>query len=250
VLALAIGAESVALLVTPGAPPIYDGIGYPDEPYRFVQPPVDYRETKPPTTTSRQLPVSGGRTGSAVTMNSAESGPQVQLYIPEHGIEVSSPDARRVTVVVAPVTPPELAVPGHPWSNVYRLTVTADVGSAELVAGKPGQMLLRAPTPEQPGPDFYADRDGTWSRLTTHRTGNDVYEAEVRGSGYYVLAADRAFDLTAKDPNSEGNVGIIGFVIAGLGVAAAIILFVRGERRRSRRRTKVSGNATEARELR
>ncbi|MDQ1696908.1 MAG: hypothetical protein QOJ03_2261, partial [Frankiaceae bacterium] len=49
-------------------------------------------------------------------------------------------------------------------------------------------------------------------------------------------------NVDAKNPNDEGNVSIVGLLLSVIGVAVAILIFVRTERRRSRRRTKVSDN--------
>ncbi|MDQ1697461.1 MAG: hypothetical protein QOJ03_2814, partial [Frankiaceae bacterium] len=128
VLAVAAGLEAVALIVTPGAPPIYDGIGFPDEPYRFVAPPANYRDTQPATTATRQLSLADGHSGGAATVSSAETGPQISLYLPAGSVRATSPDAHEATVSAAPLSPVDRSVPGHPWGNVYRLSITADVG--------------------------------------------------------------------------------------------------------------------------
>ena len=51
-----------------------------------------------------------------------------------------------------------------------------------------------------------------------------------------MLAGEDPLDVNAKDPNNEAAVGVVGFVVSGVLVAVVIILFVRAERRRSRRR--------------
>jgi hypothetical protein len=235
---------AVALLVTPHALPIYDGIGFPDEPYRFVDPPAGYRDTKPPTVATLSAPAANGRASRALTVNSGESGPQVSLYLPAGALE--TPDAASsVRVEAAPVALTGSAPPGHVYGNVYRISFTTTSGPARQAAGSRPELKLRSPS-LQSGPTFYVRHgSGGWRALTTSQVGRDIYQTYLAGAGDYVLAGDDPLDMNAKDPNSEAAVGWVGFAVSGVLLAVILVVFVRAERRRSRRRaaTKVSGNS-------
>ena len=63
------------------APPLYDGVGFPDEPYRFVVQPDGAPDTKAATVATGTTQVIGGKAG-AIHANSAEQAPQVAFLIP------------------------------------------------------------------------------------------------------------------------------------------------------------------------
>src|SRR5437868_4317124 len=64
---LAGGAALVAAMsaLGTGGPPVYDGIGQPDEPYRYVAPPPGYRHTPPATSAGAAVPLYKGLSGNA-----------------------------------------------------------------------------------------------------------------------------------------------------------------------------------------
>ncbi len=91
------------LLAPRFAPPIYDGVGFPDEPYRFVVPPSDAKTHKAPTTATAQIPVTKG-TAAAAVLNSAEQAPQVAVLIPTGRLQApAGPDS--IVLHAAPVHP-------------------------------------------------------------------------------------------------------------------------------------------------
>ena len=232
--AVAAALYGVAMVVTPHAPPIYDGIGFPDEPYRFVDPPAGYRDTQPPTTAKATIGVNDGRSTGGHTISSAESGPQVSLYVPSGGV-LTGAAASNVTVRAAPVALTGSPPPGHLWGNVYRVSFTTASGPARQAPDNPGSIFLRAPTFQAP-PTFYVRHGSTWSPLRTRQTGRDIYQAQLAGVGDYVLTGEDPLDFGAKDPSNEAAVGAFGFVVTGVGLVVILFLFIRAERRRSRRR--------------
>jgi hypothetical protein len=235
-LALAALAQAVAVVVTPHALPIYYGIGFPDEPYRFVDPPPDYRDTKAPTTATATIPVAGGRSTGGHTVASGEVGPQISLVIFGGALETDA-DVTTARVIAVPVALTGGPPPGHVWSNVYRVTFDTAAGPARLAAGTDSEIRMRAPSPQQPGPTFYVRHgDSDWRALDTQQPGRDIYRAELAGAGDYVLAGEDPLDVRAKDPNSEAAVGWAGLALSAVLVGLVIVLFVRAERRRSRRR--------------
>ena len=68
-----------AWLLAPAVTPIYDGPGFPDEPYRYVQAPAGAKATKPPTTAKASVTVNSQGLSGAAYSNSAEQGPQIVL---------------------------------------------------------------------------------------------------------------------------------------------------------------------------
>ena len=60
----------VAWLLAPAVVPIYDGVSFPDEPYRYVQSP-DGKPTKPPTTAKASVQVNAQGLSGAAYSNSA-----------------------------------------------------------------------------------------------------------------------------------------------------------------------------------
>lgn len=236
VVALCASAESLGLVWQQGAPPLYDGVGFPDEPYRFLAPPPHYRVTAPPAAAGGTVSIENGFSATGITVSSTERGPQVALTVPQGNVRAPI-GVSRVFLRAAPISPVGLGVPGHAWTNVYRVTFASAAQGAITVTD--AEIQMRAPTPEQPGPTLYwrSSADRSWSSLETHRTGNDIYAGPLPAAGDYVLAAARPFSLGAPDPNNEAGVGLIGFAVSGLGVVVAVLLFIRAERRRSRRRT-------------
>ena len=102
---LAVGAAStgVAWLVAGGLP-IYDGIGSPDEPYRYVAPPPGYRHTPAPTIASDKLPLKNGTNGNTY-LASGEIGPQISIYV-EAGSPLEMVLPQRLTVATGQSTGP------------------------------------------------------------------------------------------------------------------------------------------------
>jgi hypothetical protein len=234
----------VAWLVTgpTGRPPLYDGIGFPDEPYRYVKPPAGATAARP-TVAEDTEPVVGRP--SDLTPVSLEKGPQIQVYLPGAALQAPA-GAKLVTARAEPLAPvAPLPTDGTIWGNVVRLSVTTAQGPVQVVpSGATSPYLdLRAPTAEQPGPVVEAFRDGAWHQLVTHRDGNDIYGAEIPGIGEYALVrlTDPAARLGGPGQGSGGSSGSASgsalspiVVIAGgaLLVVALGIIAVRFTRRR------------------
>jgi hypothetical protein len=131
------------------AQPLYDGVGFPDEPYRFVQRPAGTKVTKPPTVAEGTAAVTR-RSNGQLDASSAEVAAQVSVTIPAGMLRVPA-EPTSVKLVIRPdkpVAPP----PGkYLWSNVYDITLTSSATFTEhsdLVA----TIVLRAATAQQPLP--------------------------------------------------------------------------------------------------
>jgi hypothetical protein len=187
-------ATAAALMVAwllPGRPvPIYDGIGAPDEPYRYVSvsPGVASR-TQPPTTARITVPMQNG-VASVVQLATAEQGPQAEVDIV--GQSLSEPAASvsaSVTVTLTPVAPDAGASGPQIDGNVYRLSWIA--GSTAMSFSNQGDdlMYLRATVGPPPRATFvYRQGPGArWRALATDLAGADVYSALIQGAGDYAL---------------------------------------------------------------
>lgn len=224
-------ALALAAAVGPSTVPIYDGIGNPDEPYRYVNPPPGYRDTKPPTTATGTLKVSQGQSASA-QINTAEVGPQLALFVPP-GALASSTAATTVMVTAAPVAAPhDLPDDGTIVGNVYRITATASGGSVDLIGfGESAPVLdMRAPTARQPGPVFEHLDNGRWTAYPTSRIGNDIYRTRAPALGEWALVR--------RTSGGSGTSGVkvtllsIAAALGACGLALAVLAIRRGRARR------------------
>jgi hypothetical protein len=210
------------------APPLYDGVGFPDEPYRFVVKPAGAKPTKPPTTATRVIPVTKGTAGAA-SLASAEQAPQVSVLIPTGRLQAPA-GTKQFTLRAAPVQPVKAPDGSYLWSNVYDVAATDP--QVTLRNGNPAATItLRAATAQRPVPSIERYLNGTWTKVKTVPVGQDIYQAELPSLGRYAVVGSSPLQLTNKQ--STTYIGIIIAVAAGLVV---ILLVVIGVRRRSRRR--------------
>jgi hypothetical protein len=224
----------VGWAVAPRPAPLYDGVGFPDEPYRFVQRPPGTRGTKPPTTAVATAGVSAGRNGP-LNADSGESAPQVSVTIPA-GMLLVPAGTGPVKLVAAP----EKALPPPPgrylWSNVYDLTLTSPAtftARADLVA----TIILRAVSAQQPLPSIAWANGGHWTLLPTSPVGQDVYAATLTGVGRFAVLGEAPLDLSplGSSGGKSGGAGAGIFAAAGV-IAAVVALFGLGWWRRTRAR--------------
>lgn len=230
----ALGAAAVLCLIgllVPQSMPLYDGVGFPDEPYRYVRrPPGDVISTTAPSSIVTSVPVVDGTT-DGFNAASGEQGPQVSLFVPVRTL-LAPTAARRITVRVVPRTPDGPANGGPVDGNVYRFTASADTGVPSVARSGDDhmQVILRATTARQPGPvaQYRALGGRTWTRLPTLRYGNDVYAATATGFGDYALVFASTGGTTPAADRSAGSGRLrFGLVLGGLlivlvGVVVAI----------------------------
>ena len=208
--------------LAPAAVPIYDGIGNPDEPYRYVNPPSNAQSTKAPTTASIVVPIHGS-TSVAEYANTGESGPQLSLYLPLGAIQAPA-GVSSVTVTATPTAPSgQLPTDGTIVTNVYRIAATADGKEVSVVgSGKREPTLqMRAPSGRQPGPEFEYLTSSGWQVQQTIRVGVDVYQSQVPGLGNWALVQRKS---TTVSSGPGINWGFLGGGIALLAVAGLIVV--------------------------
>jgi hypothetical protein len=222
---LAAGAALVAtawLLAPTQAPPLYDGLGGPAQPYLYLNPPPGYHQTAQPAPASGPLGVSNGATQAAFVTTS-ELPPQAQVLVGDGTFAVPA-GAAKVTLTITPVAAP-LPVPaalGTLDGNVYRIEVTADGAPLAVSAAHPVTVVLRGPPTGQSAAlvRLPASGAGAWERLKSVPVGSapDMISANTDQLGWFAMV------LTGGPPNagSGGSSGVNPVVIVV--PAAAVVL--------------------------
>ncbi|MGH8859905.1 MAG: hypothetical protein ACRDVG_01505 [Jatrophihabitantaceae bacterium] len=229
--ALTVIAFALAWLL-PGRPvPIYDGVGAPDEPYRFVRAPSgDTVRTRPPTVAKVRLPMVDGSV-SDLDLATAEQGPQAEAVFLGTALTVPLLPNRvtpvTATVVLAPLAP-DSAVGGGPRidGNIYRLAWSADGPTVQYTNHGSDSLYLRATTGPPP-PSYFIYRRGPnepWRALPTDRTGVDVYSALIQGPGDYALIREPL----AATPASATRTGTNSSVPTSVVIAVVLVVFMLG----------------------
>jgi hypothetical protein len=213
--------------------PLYDGIGFPDEPYRFVQRPANAQETPPPTVARGSAAVTDGRSAPLVAA-SAEVAPQISVFIPKGRLEPPG-GTDRITVTGVPARPVTGRAGQYLWSNVYDLE--ASPGATTFTSGgQQATITLRAASAQRPQPHIARYIGGKWQLLPTFAQGQDIYIAELSGFGEYAVIGNNPLLVTKVSTNSgkSGGGSAIG-VVVGIGAGVVVIaLFVLGRVRRAR----------------
>jgi hypothetical protein len=233
-LAAAAVALGLAWLSVPGVP-LYDGIGVPDEPYRYVRPSPGSRTTKPPTSANWRVPASKGASSDFIDAISGEQGPQVEIYASVGGLKGISP-VKTFSLRADPIaTEP---APGYTIDgNIYRLHIASTPPGPVAIA--PGTdhvtdwIALRATSAKPRHPTFlYRPAPTTpWKPERTKKTGNDIFAADLEGPGDYALAYDRR---SARHPRQVGGIPLTMIILAGaLGLIVIAIGGIRIARSRS-----------------
>lgn len=202
--------------------PLYDGVGVPGEPYRWVVAPVGAPSAPPAAGAEQQVALAGGRNGSPVTVLTVEQGPQA-LVVLEPGAVRSASD--RVVVRLEPGVPPR-DVPGvAAASNAYALVLEAADGSRVRLSGAP-LVQLRVPSDVRPPVALLLERDGRWEALRTRRTGADVYSAAlpVAGRVVAVRVLDAALLERHRTSRWSAQTLLLPAVLAVVLVAAVVSL--------------------------
>jgi len=231
----ALAALTIAWLVAPASVPIYDGIGNPDQPYRYVNPPAGYKQTPPPTVAKATIAVTNGLSTTGYA-NSAEIGPQVVYYVP-NGSMKAPPGATSITVTETPVAPTApLPTDGTIVGNVYRVAATTSKGDVVIVGRGIAQtptLDMRAPSGKQPGLVFEHLSGGVWKRSTTLRIGVDIYQTSAAELGDWALVQLRG-QSTGKSSGGGINVGLLAAGVAVLVLVGVIVAIRLSRSRRTR----------------
>lgn len=187
VLVLAVAAlAGVVAVRPPHAPPLYDGLGFPDEPYRWVSPPAGAEKTpQPPTPASASIAVDSGST-VAVQGFSEEQGPQIAFAVGP-GALAAPAGATAVRLTAAPGTAPPPPAQGEVVSNLY--TIEARAGGARVALTEGAQLVvnMRADAATKQAVVVCLREGDRWVQLPTRQVGTEIYAARLDRLGPVAL---------------------------------------------------------------
>jgi len=234
--AVALSALALALgwLLAPGTPPLYDGIGFPDEPYRYVVAPPGpgLPVTAPPTEARDASPVANATNTQQMVAQSAEQGPQVLVSVSPGVLKVPGV-AATAELVARPLVPSDQPGDARIIGNVYRVSASAGSQSVPL-DDRTGLsvVVLRSPSGGFPGTvmEFRPD-GGQWRRLATAAVGADIFQSQLLGAGDYAMAVLSAVPSPPRGGSSGPNVVMLVVGLLVLAMAAVVLVVrLRGQR--------------------
>jgi hypothetical protein len=205
--------------------PLYDGVGFPDEPYRYVNPPTAAKKTLPPSPAETNVVLSHSTNPNDFSFASREQGPQVNIYVYRLSLQ-SSAAVPKITFKAEPKDPGNTKTPkGKIAGNYYRFGAIGEGGTASFKTTEGiGYLYLRLPQRFPAGASviYRTSAKDKWQPLTTQRTGNDIYEAKLKGFGDYAL-------VQSKDSSSKPSLPffVIYVLLFMLALLVAALLFVR-----------------------
>lgn len=210
----ALAVVTVGWAASPGAVPVYDGVGVPDEPYRFLSKALG----------GTQVVQVGPSTSTALSLRTSEQGPQAIIDASEGALR--APTTRTATVSIEPVDPGAAPTQGTLDSVVYRVTTTAGSVSPTVQ----GFLFLRAAVMTKPDPVIVHRNTPTsaWTALRTARPGRDVLSVPFQALGDYVVVR-----LPGSKPLTAGQVRGTQLLELAVGIAvllALAVLVLRGPR--------------------
>jgi len=213
-------------LLTPHPVPVYDGIGMPDDPYRYVSTPQGASVTAQPAGGAQGiLSVVGGVTAQLGSLSSEEFGPQVSVYLP---VGALSAPGGKITVKVVPQAPTRPPADGPIDGNVYRVSITDPAGPVTFNS-RTSMIYLRATTGRQPGPviEHRLGPGQKWRLLDTTRSGNDAYSAVLPDVGEYALVYSKLAHPREAASGAGWNYGLIIGLLVLLFVLSTLVFAVR-----------------------
>lgn len=199
-----------------GAPPIYDGIAPPVEPYRWESPPPNLRTgNQPPLSGEATLAVANGQVGGGT----AKTGDgQVVIFVTAGAFQAPPGSISVKCTIVPDPKPPAPPVGVDVRGNVYRLACTAAPAGASVSVASTYHVTMRFP----PGA-FKAIQynDGTgWRPLTTLLSPGGQPYASVNVPGFGELAA-----TAPTGAPGESIFAVIARYFELWGILAFVILF-------------------------
>lgn len=216
----AVALLGLARVLFPGAPPLYDGIGLPSEPYRYLTPPTGTPHTsKRPMSAVVPLPVADQKQseGGAST---GERPPQAQLVLQPNAFKFP-PGLKRMTLIIRPVPLPSPLPSGAIDGNVYVFGAHgADGRSLTAVPGK-GRVWLRAPSASG-SPVVEQLVGGRWQQLPTTRFGAVLFGASYQQLGTFALVLGGS--PASGGSGGGGNALLPVLLVGGLLIALLLVL--------------------------
>jgi hypothetical protein len=199
---VALGLLAVGLVMgarPPHSPPLYDGLGFPDEPYRWFQAPAGANQTPPCTPATTRVALNADGTTREARGFSEEEGPQVAFAIAERALIVPASSHIATVHAVAVANPAAPPPDGQLVSNVYQFTATADSGGpVTIIPGNRILVNLRADKATRDPVVFETWSKNGWQQIATELVGTDVYAAELDALGQGALVRlERGAKITA-----------------------------------------------------
>ncbi|MCW2545234.1 MAG: hypothetical protein JWM40_2786 [Frankiales bacterium] len=206
----------IGWLVTPSAVPVYDGVGVPDEPYRYVSPPKGNPATAEPTTASATTPVAGGVGTNGLIVATKEQSPQFSLFVPPQALATTKGP---ITVTCTPAAPSDQPSGSTISGNVYVVTVTSPGGAVTTTDKIAIASLYLRAVESSDGwvMQHRVNHTDPWVALQSARGGTDTWVSSFTGPGEYALSRAAA----AKG----GQTSVLPWLLGG-GVALLVLLVV------------------------
>lgn len=190
-------------VASPSAVPVFDGVGTPDQPYRYVG------RSPAPVAVSVTVPAPHGIVGN-LQLSSQEIGPQVLLDL---GAGALRSTKASLTVTASPLAPDPPPAGGTADGNAYR--IAAPGGSLQPDISQ-GFLFLRAAVMTSPDP-VIEHRTGPgqpWVKVKTVRAGRDIMSTPFRALGDYLVVRPAG----AKPLSSGGLTGTRLLLLIGGGL--------------------------------
>jgi len=200
---------AVVAVRPPHAPPLYDGLGAPDEPYRWIVAPLGAKVANGPATTmTMKVDLTSNQQAIGGT---AESGPQLKVAIVPGGLQVPA-GATSVTITGTPSEAPAPPAGGTLVSNLYTLSTAADrPGPVTVVDGTKVLANLRADVATDQAVVFESWDGAHWAQLTTRQVGTDIYAAFLPAlQPIALIKLDKGLQPSAVPGSSPGTSGAAG----------------------------------------
>jgi hypothetical protein len=209
-----------AWLVTPHAIPLYDGIGVPDEPYRYVSPPAGYQKTPAASSVSVPFAATNGTNPKGGLVQTAEVSSQSGMYFLPNGLKGPT-STKTFTISITPEAPSG-STPGAVDGNVYRIAFLADgkAGATLTATGRNTVYIQRATSAKVAAADlYYRPAGGSWTTIPDTKGGTDSFQGYFAGPGDYALVPTKA----AKTSSSHVLLIVI-LVLVVVAMAGAVVL--------------------------
>jgi hypothetical protein len=206
----------IGWLLSPSAVPVYDGVGVPDEPYRYVAPPKDRPPTADPTVATGTTPVAKGVGTNGMIVATKEQTPQFSLFVPPGALATGKGP---IEVKATPEAPADQPTGRTIGGNVYVVTVTSPGGAVTTTDKIAIASLYMRAFDGSEGwvMQHRTARTDPWVALQTSRGGTDSWVSSFKGPGDYALA---------RVPTAAGKKSSVLPWVLGGGVAVLIIVIV------------------------
>ena len=162
---------------SPAAVPVYDGVGTPDAPYRYLG-------AQPAPSAAQQTLEVGPASSTALSLRTSETGPQALIDAGSGALRAK--EQANEVITLTPESPGAAPPQGSFDGNVYRLAAPDGVS---ITPNAEGFVFLRAAVMTRPDPVIvHRQRPGdSWQALPTTRAGRDVLSVPLRDLGDYAV---------------------------------------------------------------